>query len=202
MIGYGTATHLNNIEMLWGIELLWVEMGKTVENSQFRRLKDNDKKRLRDVISARENDTCYWSYCVFMFHSRKLHFNWCCTHMPGYYKLDHIQYCWHEDQCKCSWGVLTFSHQSHQGCALFKPFEFIVTDSELREQTWWRTAVWIQTLNGSRIKGLVHNFCLTHTLFQTWMSFFLLLNIKANILKNMGYQTVDFHSIFISCYGS
>ncbi len=85
-----------------------------------------------------------------------------------------------------------------------------VTDSELRAQAWWRTAVWTQTLNGSRIKELVHpeikindhNLCLTHTLFHTWMCFFLLLNIKADILNNMAYQTVDFHSIFIPYYGS
>ncbi len=36
--------------------------------------------------------------------------------------------------------------------------------------------------------------------FQTCMSFFLMLNIKEDILKNAGYQTVDssidFHSIY------
>lgn len=145
--------------MLWGVELLEVEMGKTVENSQFRRLKDNDKKRLQDYstwfLPKRTTPAT-----DFMFHSRKLHFNLCYTgknmftetHMPGYYKLNHIQYCWHEHQCKCLWGVLTFSHQRHQDCALFTPFEFILLltlnwESKHDEE--------LQTLNGSRIKRLV-----------------------------------------------
>ncbi len=45
-----------------------------------------------------------------------------------------------------------------------------------------------QILNS--IDSIFHNYILT-VLFQTYMSFFLMLNIKEDILKNAGNQTVD-----------
>jgi len=55
------------------------------------------------------------------------------------------------------------------------------------------TLLWIRlSLNG--FKELVKNVFIIYSpsrLFQTWMSFFLLLNRKEDILKNVGNQTVD-----------
>ncbi len=104
MIGYGTATHLHNIEMLWRVELLQVEMGKTVKRQwQWTPTRRDFCQRERHLLLK---------LLGFMFHSRKL-IELVLYWGKDIYRLiclvitDHIKYCWHEDQWKCSWGVLT-----------------------------------------------------------------------------------------------